>query len=60
MEATQCSETSAFNNQTPGKYPEDNLSDEEYVQLDFHESVRRDTTMKVTNKMQLCRLIYYS
>jgi hypothetical protein len=26
MEPTQCSETSAFNNQTPGKYPEDNLS----------------------------------
>jgi hypothetical protein len=26
MEPTQCSETSAFNIQTPGKYPEDNLS----------------------------------
>jgi hypothetical protein len=26
MEPTQCSETSAFNTQTPGKYPEDNLS----------------------------------
>jgi hypothetical protein len=26
MESTQCSETSAFNTQTPGKYPEDNLS----------------------------------
>jgi len=26
MELTQCSETSAFNTQTPGKYPEDNLS----------------------------------
>jgi hypothetical protein len=26
MEQTQCSETSAFNTQTPGKYPEDNLS----------------------------------
>src|SRR5215469_2863366 len=25
MEPTECSETSAFNNQTPGKYPEDNL-----------------------------------
>jgi len=25
MEPTQCSETSAFNTQTPGKYPEDNL-----------------------------------
>jgi hypothetical protein len=25
-EPTQCSETSAFNTQTPGKYPEDNLS----------------------------------
>jgi hypothetical protein len=24
MEPTQCSETSAFNTQTPGKYPEDN------------------------------------
>jgi hypothetical protein len=26
MESTQISETSAFNTQTPGKYPEDNLS----------------------------------
>jgi hypothetical protein len=26
MEPTQCSETPAFNTQTPGKYPEDNLS----------------------------------
>jgi hypothetical protein len=26
MEPTQCSETSAFNTQMPGKYPEDNLS----------------------------------
>jgi hypothetical protein len=26
MEPTQCSETSAFNTQTPGKYPEDNSS----------------------------------
>jgi hypothetical protein len=24
MKPTQCSETSAFNTQTPGKYPEDN------------------------------------
>jgi hypothetical protein len=28
--------------------------------LDVHESVHRDIIMKVTNKMQLCRLIYYS
>ena len=28
--------------------------------LDVHESVHLDTTMKVTNKMQLYRLIYYS
>jgi hypothetical protein len=28
--------------------------------LDVHESVHRDTTMKITNKMQLYRLIYYS
>jgi hypothetical protein len=26
MEPTQSSETSAFNTQMPGKYPEDNLS----------------------------------
>jgi hypothetical protein len=26
MEPTQCSETSAFNIQTPGKYPEDYFS----------------------------------
>jgi len=28
--------------------------------LDDHESVHRDTIMKVTNKMQLYRLIYFS
>jgi len=28
--------------------------------LDVHESVHRDTIMKVTNKMQLYRLIYFS
>jgi hypothetical protein len=28
--------------------------------LDVHESVHHDTIMKVTNKMQLYRLIYYS
>jgi len=27
--------------------------------FDVHESMHRDTTMKVTNKMQLYRLIYY-
>jgi len=27
---------------------------------DIHEYVHRDTIMKVTNKMQLYRLIYYS
>jgi hypothetical protein len=26
MEPAQCSETSVFNTQAPGKYPEDNLS----------------------------------
>jgi len=30
------------------------------VYLNVHESVHRDTVMKVTNKIQLCRLIYYS
>ena len=29
------------------------------LQLDIHESVHRDTIMKVTNKMQLYRLIYF-
>jgi hypothetical protein len=28
--------------------------------FDVHETVRRNTTMKVTNKMQLYRLIYFS
>jgi hypothetical protein len=28
--------------------------------LDVHESVHRDTVLKLTNKMQLYRLIYYS
>ena len=30
------------------------------LQLDVYESVHRDTIMKVTNEMQLYRLIYYS
>jgi len=30
------------------------------ISFDVHESVHRDTIMKVTNKMQICRLIYYS
>jgi hypothetical protein len=33
---------------------------DEAHKLDVHESVHRDTIMKVTNKMQLYRLIYYS
>ena len=28
--------------------------------FDFHESVHRDIIIKVTNEIQLCRLIYYS
>jgi hypothetical protein len=31
-----------------------------HYHLDVHESVHRDTITKTTNKMQLCRLIYYS
>jgi hypothetical protein len=31
-----------------------------YLVFDVHESVHRDAVMKVTNKMQLYRLIYYS
>jgi len=31
-----------------------------YLLLDVPESVRRDTIVKATNKMQLCRLIYFS
>ena len=33
MEPTQCSETSAFNTQTPGNYPEDNLSSSKLLNL---------------------------
>jgi hypothetical protein len=29
-------------------------------ELDLHESVHRDIITKVNNKLQLCRLIYYS
>jgi hypothetical protein len=32
---------------------------QKYCFLDVHESVHRDTIIKVTNKMQLYRLIYY-
>jgi IS30 family transposase len=28
--------------------------------FDIHESVHRDITMKITNEVQLCRLIHYS
>jgi hypothetical protein len=35
MEPTQCSETSAFNTETPGKYPEDNLSSN--IKMDLQE-----------------------
>jgi hypothetical protein len=31
-----------------------------FMTVDFHESVHRDTIMKVTDKMQLYRLIYFS
>jgi hypothetical protein len=30
------------------------------MKIDVHESVHRDIIMKVTNKMQLYRLAYYS
>ena len=30
------------------------------IWLDVYESVHHDTVMKTTNKMQLCRLVYYS
>ena len=30
------------------------------LKVDVHESVHRDMIMKVANKMQLYRLIYYS
>jgi hypothetical protein len=48
MELTQCSETSAFNTQTPGKYPEDNLSLQQHG-----ESLKTRTTYILT-----C-LLYY-
>jgi hypothetical protein len=46
MEPTQCCETSAFNTQTPGKYPEDNLSRIKLVEA----SVRR-CGREVTDKI---------
>ena len=33
MELTQCPETSAFNTQTPEKYPEDNLSKKKRISI---------------------------
>jgi len=42
----------------------DTFSSSEYtvtkLLFDVHKSVHRDTIMKVTNKMKLYRLIYYS
>jgi len=35
-------------------------SERERYAVDVHEPVHPDTIMKVTNKMQLYRLIYYS
>jgi len=34
--------------------------DDKHNRLEVHESVHRDIIVKVTNKMQLYRLIYYS
>ena len=59
MEQTECSETSAYKIQTPGNYPEENIQHTEHgkslesrkYKIDVHESVHRDTTMKITNKM---------
>jgi hypothetical protein len=31
-----------------------------FIRVDVHESVHRDIIMKVTNRLQLYRLIYYS
>jgi len=37
----------------------EDLAENNIVRHDVHESVHRDTIVKVTNKMQLYRLIYY-
>jgi hypothetical protein len=52
MEPTQSSETSAFNTQTPGKYPEDNLS-----LLQHGESLK---TRNVRRLLYDCILLYPS
>jgi hypothetical protein len=49
MEPTQCSETSAFNTQTPGKYPEENLSLQQHG-----ESLKtRKTSLRFTESRKL-------
>jgi hypothetical protein len=59
MEPTQRSETSAFNIQTPGKYPEDNLSLQQHgeslktrlLQLtQFYQNRRTHNTYNAQNK----------
>jgi hypothetical protein len=42
MEPTECSETSAFNFQTPGKYPEENLLFLKYIKIYIKIAVKRD------------------
>jgi hypothetical protein len=54
MEPTQCSETSAFNTQTPGKYPEDKLS------LQQHGESLKTRRIKLYNTLDLPVLLYGS
>jgi len=49
MEQIECSETSANNNQTPGKYPK------EYIQ---HQTTFR--SLQVKFKMSLCFIVQYA
>jgi hypothetical protein len=48
MELTQSSETSAFNTQTPGKYPEDNLS-----------LLQHGESLKTRITLQMLHFIYF-
>jgi hypothetical protein len=47
MEPTECSETSAFNIQTPGKYPEDNIP---YLQHGKSLKTKKFNVMEVLKK----------
>jgi hypothetical protein len=55
MEPTQCSETSAFNTKTPGKYPEDNLSLQQHGK-----SLKNRKSLLQSNPTRILHIVQHS